>query len=239
MDLQVFWDKIEPMHKWCVPESKLSKQMMDDLVEWIRAIFVGDEPEVLDIGCGSGRLFTALSKEGIEADVTMIDFVDAGVALCEENTGHTPDMWDGETLPYEDDSFDLVVMMDFLLHVHPNQIEKVIAEVKRVGRYMVYANTTEWNQPEIKDDTWCFAHDFTTLFDGLVGHISKSYQAKKKLTAYMFGVERHEKELMEVIEEELFDDDPSEDEREDDGDREQLSTSSSYESSVPDDREVG
>ena len=55
MDLKSFWDQREPLHKWCVPESKLSKQMMDDLVEWIR-FMASDEtwPRVLDVGCGSG-----------------------------------------------------------------------------------------------------------------------------------------------------------------------------------------
>lgn len=239
MDLQKFWDQRQPLHRWSLPENELHKKQMGDLVEWIR-VMASDQtwPRILDIGSGSGRLFQYLSRENIEADVTMIDFVDTAIKLCEENTGHKPDKWDGEVLPYEDNSFDLVVMMDLLLHVHPDKIVQVINEAKRVSNYYVYMNTVEWDQPEIKEDTWCFAHNFTPLFDGLLPTLHKKYEAKKDLTAYLFRVERKEQTLMEAIEEQI-DDDFLQVEREDEGSTDGERTSSSDESSVSDDPEVG
>ena len=142
-------------------------------------------------------------------------------------------------------------MMDFLLHVHPDKVAKVLDEAKRVSNYYIYMNTTEWDQPEIKEDTWCFAHNFTPLFDGLLPVLHKKYEAKKDLTAYLFRVERKEKTIMEAVEEQMDEDfyeveeevlddsDLREVEREDEGDTDGDDTFSSDESSVSDDREVG
>lgn len=239
MDLHDFWNTREPLHRWSMPETDLHKHIMGDLVEWIRFMASDNAwPRILDVGCGSGRLFNTLSKEGVQVDVEMVDFVLAAVKLCEENTGHTPKLWDGEVLPYDDNSFDVVVMMDFLLHVHPDKVAKVLAEARRVSNYYVYCNTTVWDQKSIADDTWCFSHDYDSLFEGLTPVMSKTYPAKKELKAYLFRVERKEKTLMEAIEEQI-DDDFLQVESEDEGDIRRDDSPSGDESSLSDDPEVG
>ena len=239
MDLQKFWDKREPQHRWSLPENDLSKQIMGDLVEWIRALYIGEEPRILDVGCGWGRLYAYLSKEVIESDVTMVDFTTTALHLCEEMTGHRPDLWDGKKLPYEDDSFNLVVLMELTLHIHPDHIKEVIDEAFRVSNQYVYITTLEWDQPEVKEDTWCFAHDYMELLGDADIVMAKTYPAKKKLSAVMMRVPRVEKTIMEAIEEQIDDDYLQEVEREDEGSTERERTSSSDESSVSDDPEVG
>jgi ubiquinone/menaquinone biosynthesis C-methylase UbiE len=241
MKLSEFWNKPGPSHKW--GESALSKEMMGDLIEWFKGWEEG-ELTVLDIGSGSGRLFNCLSEAKVNADVTMVDWSEAGRKLCLKNTGYEPDTWDGLVLPYADDSFDIVVMSDFLLHVRPKNLKVVMSEAIRVCKLIMYFNLTTWDNPKYDKNTWCFSHNTlfqTTLLEDADILWEKQYVAKNPkntLAAYIMHLRKDERveESDEVIEEE---DDTSQKQREYDGDTERDDSPSSDESSVSDDSEVG
>jgi len=76
--------------------------------------------KVLDFGAGKCELSKYL---GTRNDVTSIDIQKS----CDE-----ADVYDGHTLPYEDDSFDVVVSM-FVLHHIPHN-ENILKELTRVSR---------------------------------------------------------------------------------------------------------
>lgn len=90
---------------------------------------------VLDLGCAGGFMAEALAAKG--AQVTGIDpaaqVIEAARAHA-RNSGHDIryDVGVGESLPYEDASFDNVVCVDVLEHVQ--DLDRVLQEVARVLR---------------------------------------------------------------------------------------------------------
>lgn len=89
---------------------------------------------VLDVGCGGGYTCEFLAQRG--ARVTGMDPSAACIEVAKshaEEMGLTIDyhVGLGETLPFEDDSFDVVVCVDVLEHV-----QSVVATVTEIGRVM-------------------------------------------------------------------------------------------------------
>lgn len=84
--------------------------------------------KVLDVGCGAGYVLAELAAAH---EVTGIDIVDSrDPALPQFPFAR----YDGLTLPFPDQSFDVVLLV-FVLHHVPNPLKpKLFAEVRRVAR---------------------------------------------------------------------------------------------------------
>jgi len=92
----------------------------------------------------------------------MCDFVDTMRRGCERHTGVLPDTWDGVTLPYADESFDLVLTFSVLLHVLPQNLDRLFAEEVRVAKkWISITSLREWPRPL---SGHCFVHDYLALF---------------------------------------------------------------------------
>jgi 2-polyprenyl-6-hydroxyphenyl methylase/3-demethylubiquinone-9 3-methyltransferase len=88
---------------------------------------------VLDVGCGGGFMAEALTERG--ATVTGIDPSEAAIAAASQHAALNDLQIDyrvgsGESLPFADGSFDIVVCVDVLEHVE--DIDRVLSEVRRV-----------------------------------------------------------------------------------------------------------
>ena len=122
---------------------------------------------VLEVGSGWGRLFLAITGSGVQVEYKMCDFVEKPRRMCEERTGVLPDLWDGDTLPYWPESFDLVVLFDVLLHVPPKNLKKFWREMLRVSRRFLFLASGKrgaWNQqPSPGSPAWCFNHEYKKL----------------------------------------------------------------------------
>lgn len=107
------------------------------LSPWLRA---GDR--VLNVGAGDCRLDRIIADS---VEVQSIDVSDFNA------TDRSLTVYDGEHIPYEEKSFDVVLLL-FVLH-HAANPEKVLNEAKRVcrGRIIVFEdiNETRW-------DKWTF-----------------------------------------------------------------------------------
>jgi SAM-dependent methyltransferase len=83
---------------------------------------------VLDVGCATGHLVKAIRDLGVE--VEGIDYSEWAV-----NNAVTPVVQGSALdLPWEREDFDLVISQDFMEHMHPDDLPKVIAEQVRVTR---------------------------------------------------------------------------------------------------------
>jgi ubiquinone/menaquinone biosynthesis C-methylase UbiE len=94
--------------------------------------------KVLDIGCASGVYVDYLSKKGL--NVTGIDFVSKFLDYAKKNRiGHFLKA-DATSLPFEDNTFDTVILFDILEHVDD---KKAILEAKRVTQKRIIATVPQ------------------------------------------------------------------------------------------------
>lgn len=94
------------------------------LVDWISPL-LGDCPKILDLGSNDGRVTHAL-KQKVPAE-----FMGCDVKVSQQTLIPIVE-YDGRKLPFEDRSFDCVMMIDVLHHdVDP---ALVVQEAKRVSR---------------------------------------------------------------------------------------------------------
>jgi len=101
---------------------------------------------VLEIGCGRGSLLGTLSKDrrcrcvGVDLSSEMIDYA------MKNNPGPTYQVMDSSRLSFPDQHFD-VVLFNYVLH-HVKELDRTIAEAKRVGKTIVFYESCAWaNQP--------------------------------------------------------------------------------------------
>lgn len=115
--------------------------------------FAPDDPDVLELGCSSGRHLAHLRGHGYE-NLTGIDLNDESFEVMAD---HYPELFETGTffagaledhLPeFPDDSFDVVYSVETLQHVHPDD-EWVFEELARISRDLVVTAENEGNSPQ-------------------------------------------------------------------------------------------
>lgn len=135
--------------------------------------------EILDLGAGSCKLTTLLQRS---FDCRPIDIVDHNMTSIEM------DLYDGIRLPYEDDSFD-IVLIAFVLH-HADDDAALLGEAIRVARSkLVVCEDVPTNAAEIVACRFWdyvlnhFAHD-----DVRISHSSSSFEEWESRLLAVYGV---------------------------------------------------
>ena len=94
--------------------------------------------KVLDIGCGKGFLLYDLKQALPSLEVAGLDI--SSYALSKADPTLAPFLTRGTAakLPYEDDSFDLVISITTLHNLHCYNLDKALREMQRVGKKNKY-----------------------------------------------------------------------------------------------------
>lgn len=95
---------------------------------------------VLDVGSGEGLLVSALLRKGLDA--RGIDISDVVVARCNQRMPVRFSHGSALDLPFEPESFDVVVSTDCLEHLAPEDVPRALAEMRRVARRAVFLRIT-------------------------------------------------------------------------------------------------
>ena len=109
------------------------KRMVRGRLSWFDPRVDWRGARVLDVGCAGGFMAEALARRG--ARVTGIDPAARAIDAAREHAAGEGldiryDVGVGESLPYPDDAFDVVVCVDVLEHVE--SVERCIGEMARV-----------------------------------------------------------------------------------------------------------
>lgn len=88
-----------------------------------------DSHSILDLGCGDGTLANYLMSARSDLEIKGVD------VFVRPNATIPVEVYDGENLPYDDNTFDVVVIADVLHHAERPEI--VLAEALRVSKTCV------------------------------------------------------------------------------------------------------
>lgn len=89
-----------------------------------------DQKTVLDVGAGSGDIASHFNNSNGDLEVSGID------VFVRENTAIPVIEFDGKVIPFEDDSFDAITIVDVLHHTDDGG-ETILKEAARVARNKV------------------------------------------------------------------------------------------------------
>ena len=134
---------------WWIPERVSSKSHdQEKISEIINLVHPSENEEIIDAGCGYGRLSIPLAKKG--AQITSLDINTEMLKMCDAQAKleQVADkirlvLGDIEELPFDDSRFDKSVSIGTLEHV-PDYEEaiKELIRVTRIGGIIVVATTS-------------------------------------------------------------------------------------------------
>ncbi|MBL8857461.1 MAG: class I SAM-dependent methyltransferase [Planctomycetes bacterium] len=143
IDVRSKWSNAEAgaryaLNRWRDPRAALRDPMLVERILDRHGVRPAMRP-VLDVPCGTGRL-----RGVIERRQMRYVGVDVSLPMLHEAQRLDASGWmqaEVERLPFQDDSFDVVVCCRLLHHLRtPDQIEAVVQELTRVSRRMVIAS---------------------------------------------------------------------------------------------------
>jgi SAM-dependent methyltransferase len=97
------------------------------VIDTVTDLATGPAPRILDAGCGSGRNMVELARLG---SVTGTDVSERALELARERDVGAAELAPLETLPFDDDSFDLITCLDVIEHI-PDDVG-ALRELQRV-----------------------------------------------------------------------------------------------------------
>ncbi len=107
--------------------------------------YVKSGDQVLDVGCGNGRLAGFLEQKHVQ--YTGVDASEALITAARPEHPHdTFQVAEAQALPFPDQQFDVVFLIATLHHIPSHALrQRVIAEARRVLKPGGYLIMTEWN----------------------------------------------------------------------------------------------
>ncbi|MBT3585375.1 MAG: 3-demethylubiquinone-9 3-O-methyltransferase [Halobacteriovoraceae bacterium] len=114
---------------------------------WVTKIIKGEKRKILDIACGGGFLANHLAEEGHQVSGVDLSPSSLKTATSFDKTNTVAySVCDAHHLPFEDNTFDVVCVMDFLEHVeNPSLIVKEASRVlKEGGHFFFHTFSRNW-----------------------------------------------------------------------------------------------
>ena len=117
---------------------------------------------ILDIGCGKGFLLHDLVAEGNNFDVRGLDVSEYALENSLPEIKDKLQLGSAEKLPFEDNSFDLVLSINTLHNLPRARLAHALREIERATRAGSYIVVDSYHTPEQKEifESWVLTAEF-------------------------------------------------------------------------------
>ncbi len=106
--------------------------------------------KILDVGCGKGFLLYDLTRTVPGVDVWGIDISQYAVENAKGEIKGRVQVGNATSLPFPDNSFDLVVSINTLHNLYCYELDKALREIERVGKRHKYVCVESYRNEEEK-----------------------------------------------------------------------------------------
>jgi SAM-dependent methyltransferase len=115
-----------------------------------------EESSILDVGCGKGFLLHDFALALPEATLKGIDISQYAVSNAIEKVKSAVAIGNAKELPFEDQSFDLVVSINTIHNLPIEECKQALKEIQRVSRRDAFITVDAYRTPEEKKrmDAW-------------------------------------------------------------------------------------
>ena len=103
---------------------------------------------ILDVGCGKGFLLYDFTQTLPGVEVAGIDISDYAIENAKEEVKPFLQVCSAKELPFEDNSFDLVISINTLHNLYCYELNSAIKEIERVGRKNKYICVESYRNEE-------------------------------------------------------------------------------------------
>jgi SAM-dependent methyltransferase len=125
--------ELEDKHWWFIGRRQTFIQLLD---RYLPAPPDGRARKILDFGCGTGTFLGYLARYG---DAQGVDVDEQAIDYCHKRGVHNVQLVSGFPLPFEDNSFDLVTILDVLEHIEDDKgtLNELLRVLRPGGMLMV------------------------------------------------------------------------------------------------------
>lgn len=170
----------------------------------MNADFLSDLPRearILEVGCNTGMQLRGLQEAGF-SQLYGVEVQPYAVERAKEFTQHVNVLeGSGFDLPFRDDFFDLVCTNGVLIHIAPEDLPRLMAEMVRCSRRYIWG--FEYYAPETTainyrgNEGFAWKSNFAQLF---LDHFPELRLVKQRLYPYVLDAERGNQDVMYLLE---------------------------------------
>ena len=131
---------VEDSHWWYVGRRAILESFLKEIVQ--SSNFKVQSPKILDVGCGTGGNLEMLAKFGAAEGV---DVSDEALEFC-KSKGLTVHKGVAESLPFADESFDVVTALDVVEHLDDDVagLKEMNRVLKKDGKTLIFVPAFMW-----------------------------------------------------------------------------------------------
>ena len=109
------------------------------------------ESAVLDVGCAKGFMVRDFKELILGISVNGIDISGYAIGCAEEDISDNLKVADARELPFDDDSFDLVVSINTIHNLDREGVAQALGEIERVSRSFSYVTVDAYRNEEERE----------------------------------------------------------------------------------------
>jgi len=126
---------------------KYWKNVIPDFIDFYS---LNNDSSILDIGCGKGFMIYDFLKYLPEINIKGIDISEYAIKNCKEEVKDNLIIGDAKNLPFDDNSFDLIISIVSIHNLGINDCSKSLSEINRVSKKNSFITVDAYKTEEEK-----------------------------------------------------------------------------------------